>query len=241
LAAPCGNEMVEPQAEILGLLGSRLLVLQTCMDRPPVHSFDLIDLGLESGRSALSSYLAKGTTIVDAAMSADHSTVSITLADASGRLSVALGVEPGKLTIHALPPDAKAAAFVTARRGIAVGIHLGQLWGTVDGAATWFPLAPPVAGDPASIPITQRPTCTMLSCSTGADGSPVVWADARALRDTGFEQARLVAPGRAPADRAYPGLRPAHPIQIGYPDDRPKKSGCPESPTSSSRAAKHRH
>ena len=216
-------------------------MLQTCIDLPPVQTFDVINLGAQPGRAPLGSFLPKGTTIGDAALSADHSTLSVTFADASGRVTIARGADPGKLTVHALPANAKAAAFVNDRRGIAVGLHLGQLWGTVDGAASWFPLAAPVDGDPASVPITERPTCTMLSCAAGSDGSAIVWANPRALRDTGFVQAKLVAAHGVPPDRAYPGLRPAHPVATPYQESRSrKKSVCPESTPPPSRPSMRR-
>jgi hypothetical protein len=240
---PCADPEIEPEYETVGLFGPRLLVLQTCIGRPPAQNFEVISLGEKSDRAPLSALVPKGATIVDAALSADHSTLSVTIADTSGRVSVARGTEPAKLTVHPLPPHAKAAAFVDPRRGIAVGVHLGQLWVTVDGAASWFPLAAPVAGDPASIPITRPPTCTMLSCSWGSEWSSIVWASPRALRETGFVQAPLVAPGRVAPDRPYPGLRPAHPLPVSFPDraDRgPKTSGCPAVAPSPPRAPKRR-
>ena len=130
-------------------------------------------------------------------------------------------------------------AFVDARRGMAVGPHLGQVWATTDGAASWTPLPIPLDGDPAAVPLVYPLTCTISSCSSGTE---VVWADPRALRATGFVQPSFIVPRHVPPDRTHFDLRPRHPSSFPA-ADRPRPAGCPEvsAPPASKRARGARH
>jgi hypothetical protein len=109
------------------------------------------------------------------------------------------------LAVLALPAGARSVAFVDARRGMAIGRHLGQVWVTTDGGHTWSKLAVPLDGDPASVPLLRPVSCTLLACSSE---DVVVWANAEALAETRYVQPKLVLPRQVPGDRSYAGLLP---------------------------------
>src|SRR4029077_5394479 len=139
----------------------RLLVLRACNAE---EFWDVVDLSTthNHGNPAvvpLATLLPRDARILDAMLSADQSTLSVVMRGGDGQMAVARGELGGKLTVHALPPEAKAVAFVDAHRGIAIGKHLGQVWSTTDGAARWSRLVVPVVGDPATVPLTNPPTC----------------------------------------------------------------------------------
>jgi hypothetical protein len=214
---------------LLGLFGSWVLARQACAAPSPTESFEVIDLSAKAdlGKALdvpLGKLLPPGTKVLDATLSADQSTLSVLIADAAGRLAVARGDVPTKLTTRPLPPGTKSIAFVDARRGMAIGTHLGQVWATTDGAASWSPLPIPLGGDPAAVPLHYPLTCTVSSCSSGAE---VVWADPRALRATGFVQPSFIVPRHVPPDRTYPGPRPRHPSVFATYADSERPSRCP--------------
>jgi hypothetical protein len=222
-ASPDGNR----DATVLGMSGSRLLVLLSCEDEMSFQVVDLSEL-VQDRRHAvapLTSFLPAGARILDVTLSADQSTLSVVIRGSDGKTGVARGELGEKLSVHALPEGAKAAAFVDARRGMAIGDHLGQVWSTTDGALEWVRLVVPIEGDPAAVPLTHPPTCNLVSCSSD---TLVVWADPRALRETGYQPERLMAPKHVPANRTFAGPSPRHESRFprGRRDDT--LPGCPK-------------
>lgn len=128
------------------------------------------------------------------------------------RRRLGLGPASGPLRILDLPRATKAIGFVDARRGLAIGDHLGQAWSTTDGAVHSSPVAfPMVHGGPADVPLRDKPSCSLVACT----GDHFAWASPRALKAVGYEPVPLLAPDRVPNDRDYPGpsardARPSH-------------------------------
>jgi hypothetical protein len=223
---PCDSPDTQPAPTRLGLSGSWLLMSRTCDQK---ESYEVIDLGSRDAHgkvivTPLLKLLPESSQVLDATLSADQSTLSVVMHDAAGRMAVALGAAGGKLTVHPMPQEAKAAAFADARRGIAIGKHLGQVWTTTDGAAQWTRLVLPIEGDPAAVPITDPPTCSTLACRSGA---AVVWANPRALRETGYHQPRVMAPSHAPATRTYDGPHSRRESASPPRDSAEDEHGCP--------------
>jgi hypothetical protein len=176
-------------------------------------------------------FLPLSADVVDATFSADESTLSVLLRDGAGQMSVARGQAGGKLTPHPLPPEVRGVAFVDARRGIAIGKHLGQVWTTIEGADRWSRLTVPMDGDPAAVPLVLAPTCSMLECSSG---TTVVWTSPRALREVGYRQPPVIGPGHLSGDRGFggPGPRNGPRLEPLYPEMT--KPVCPNGPPAKS-------
>jgi len=236
----CKDHNAQHESRLLGLFGTWLLVVHACEGRPSTQTFAVIDLSAKADLGKplivpLAKFLPQGTKILDATLSADHTTLSVMTADAAGRPAVARGAAPTTLGVHPLPPEAKSVAFVDARRGMAIGSHLGQVWATTDGAATWTSLPMPLDGDPAAVPLVYPATCTIASCSSGED---LVWANPRALRETGFVQPAFVLPRHVAPQRPYVDPRPRYPSSFIGLDRGAKPSGCPDATAARARAAK---
>jgi hypothetical protein len=228
--ASSGPECASPDAwtdtTILGLSGSHLLVGRNCSDE---LSFGVLDLDVPNDRAPsevpLATFLPSNAKIDDVNLSADQSTLSVVVRQASGSLAVARGELGERLTVRPLPARAKAVAFVDRNRGMAIGDHVGQVWSTVDGAVSWSHLVVPVEGDPASVPLSEPPSCNLLSCSSGP---LVVWADPRALREIGYQPRRLIAPAHVPPNRTFTGPRPRHESRLQRPAAGNDDAGCPK-------------
>jgi hypothetical protein len=223
----CASPDTNGDATVLGLSGSRLLVLWSCDGEASFHVVDLKALVEKRSRAVvpLASLLPAGARILDVTLSADQSTLSVVIRGTDGKTAIARGELGEKLSVHPLPEGAKAAAFVDARRGLAIGDHLGQVWSTTDGALAWLRLVVPIEGDPAAVPLTRPPTCNLLSCSSD---TLVVWADPRALRATGYRPERFMAPKQVPANRTFTGPSPRYESRFSRAtrDDTP--AGCPK-------------
>jgi hypothetical protein len=55
--------------------------------------------------------------------------------------------------VRALPLGARSVGFADARRGVAVGLNLAQLWWTRDGGVTWDRVPTALRGDPEALPL----------------------------------------------------------------------------------------
>jgi hypothetical protein len=223
----CASPDAWTDTTLFGLSGSHLLVGRTCNDK---LSFDVLDLNVPNDQGAqaevpLATFLPAGARVLDATLSADQSTLSVVMRGTDGAPAVARGELGAKLSVHPLPAHAKAAAFVDRQRGMAIGNHLAEVWITLDGALSWSRLAVPVEGDPASVPLTEPPTCNLLSCSSGV---LVTWADPRALEETGYRAQRFMAPARVPTNRTFAGPRPRHESRLQRPAADEENAGCPK-------------
>jgi len=229
--AICDVPGAERASKVLGLVGSVVLMSRICGDQ---ESFEVIDLSTRNDMrlatiDPIARFVPAGAVVLDAAMSADQSTLAILFRDAGNQVSVATGALGGKLQVHRLPPQVKGIAFADARRGLAIGTRLDQVWTTLDGGARWSRPTLPISGDPAAVPLDGPPFCTTFECSSGRT---LTWADPRALKAVGYEQVSFVAPAHAHAGAAEGKLTPRRHLVSASELRRPRKRDerCPERP-----------
>jgi hypothetical protein len=100
------------------------------------------------------------------------------LASIGHEAALAIGDVQGELAILPLPPGATSVAMATARRGIAAGQHLNELWTTEDGGRSWSPLPLPIRGSARGVSLgeassgEERVRCSPHACTVGAR---VIW------------------------------------------------------------------
>ena len=89
-------------------------------------------------------------------------------------------IDDAVLSVRPLPERARHAMFADRRRGVAWGAHLGDVWRTLDGGASWARLPLPFDGDPARL-VETAPRTAAMHCGasapytvyrSAADGAP---------------------------------------------------------------------
>ncbi len=193
-----GND--EDDLELVDL--NRTTLLYRTPTKPTGFEYAVVDLARDSKGRRLETSLGEGA-VADAHLV--DGTVFAEVVRGRARY-LASGILGRKLEVKPLPAGALHVAMANAQRGVATGRNLAQLWGTVDGGASWRPLLFNVRGDARSIELEGRPRCAAHSCQITEDW---MWAPRSALQAAGQSRAELVAP---PSTAAW--VQRAAPVEL---------------------------
>ncbi|MFO0606822.1 MAG: hypothetical protein U0324_26860 [Polyangiales bacterium] len=157
----------------------------------PEGGLVLVDVAAETARPVTFEGVPEGRVQIDGAHLADDGAY-VAVVRTERASWYARGAEGAAWSALRLPEGVVAVDFADARRGVALGDRFERLWRTLDGGATWEPLATGVEFNGESPRIVAPPEvrCDARGCSAGA-----------------FLFVRGWGPVQAPRERIYGGAR----------------------------------